>query len=181
MSKFSLLCADSSLWDPTTSATLGSLDFCPDVTQFQVHTITQGQLTTFSQVGAWGDTEKSYQDMAFLLIVPSLAIGCKWVFGLTTMSTHSCQVCLPTLADVAKSYCYWQMKVLTGHMPTSEWMMPGPGTPIEHRCTLVSWLVTYLVGMPAATCTNYTCGSYCNAEAGWLPRWAKWGTGAPHV
>ena len=56
--------------------------------QFQVHTITQGQLTALSQAGAWGDMEKPHQDMAFLLIVPSLAIGCKQVFGLTAVWTH---------------------------------------------------------------------------------------------
>ena len=83
---------------PNYQCHMGSLDFCPKVTQFQVWTITQAQLTTPSQVGYWGDVEKPHQDMVFLLIVPSLAIGCKWVFGLTTVWM---QPCLPTLVDVA--------------------------------------------------------------------------------
>ena len=31
----------------------------------------------------------------------SLAVGCEWVFGLTAVWMHPCQVCLPTLADAA--------------------------------------------------------------------------------
>ena len=107
MSKFSLLCIDSALWNPSTSATWGSLDFCPKVMQFCIHIITQGQLTALSHVGAWGDVEKPCQDMAFLLIAPHLAIGCKWVFGLTAMWLHPCQAHLPTLADAA-----WKLLLL---------------------------------------------------------------------
>ena len=168
MSEFFLLCADSALWDPTTSATWGSLNFCPKVTQFQVHTITQGQLTTLSQVGACRDVEKPHQDMAFLLIVTSLAIGCEWVFGLTAMWMHPHQIHLPPWQMWLKSYCYWQMKVPTGHMPTSKWTMPWPTCCFPVRGTLASWLVTYLVGMPVAACANNLCGSCCNAEAGWF-------------
>ena len=102
MSEFSLLCADAMLWDPTTRATWGLLDFCPVVMWFQVCTIMQGQLTTLSQVGAWGDVEKPCQDMAFLLIMHSLAIRCKQIFGLTAVWMHPCQVCIPTLVEVAQ-------------------------------------------------------------------------------
>ena len=75
MSEFSLLCADATLWDPTTRATWGSLDFCPMITWFQVCTITQTQLATLSQAGAWGEVEKPWWDMAFLMIVPSTNAG----------------------------------------------------------------------------------------------------------
>ena len=40
--------------------------------------------------------------MVFLLIVPSLAVGCKWVFGLTVVWMHRQQLHLPTLVDVAE-------------------------------------------------------------------------------
>ena len=131
MSKFSLLFADSALWDPTTSTTWESLNFCPEITQFQVRTITQGQLTTLSQAVSWEDMEKPHQDMAFLLIAPSLAIRCKWVFGLTAIWMHTCQACLPTLADAAQKllllvdegtnwpYPYIRMNDAMAHMPLS--------------------------------------------------------------
>ena len=88
MSDLSLLSTDMSLWDPSTKATWGSLNFCPAVMQFQVHAIMQRQLTALSQVGAWGDVERPQQDMVFVLIVPSLAIGCEQIFGLTAMWAH---------------------------------------------------------------------------------------------
>ena len=102
------LSTDTSLWDPSTKATWGGLDFCPVVTQFQVCTIMQRQLTTPSQVGAWGDAEKPQQDMAFVLIAPSLVTRYDWVFGLTAMWVHPCHACLHTLAEVA-----WNLMWLT--------------------------------------------------------------------
>ena len=131
MSNFSLLCTDVGLWDTSTKATWGSLDFCPVVTWFQMHTITQTQLTILSQAGAWGHAKKLQQDMAFVFIVPCLAIGCKWVFGLTAMWAHTHQAHLPTLVDAAQKlmllvnkgpswpYAYAQIHDTVAHMPLS--------------------------------------------------------------
>ena len=71
MSKFSHLCDDTILWDPTNKAAMGSLDVCPTIMQFQVHTIMQTQLSALSQAGAWGKAMKPRWDMAFLMIAPS--------------------------------------------------------------------------------------------------------------
>ena len=57
MSNFSLLSTDVGLWDTSTKAISGSLDFCPAVKHFQVHAIMQTQLITLSQAGTWGDAE----------------------------------------------------------------------------------------------------------------------------
>ena len=43
------------------------------------------QLNALSLTGAWGDVEKPWQDMAFLLIALSLMAGGERVFGLTTV------------------------------------------------------------------------------------------------
>ena len=102
MSDFLLLSTDVGLWDTSTKATWGSLDFCPVVTQFQVHAIMQTQLTALSQTGAWGDVKKPQWDMAFVLIVPSLAVRCEWAFSLTVMCVHPCQGYLPTLGNMAQ-------------------------------------------------------------------------------
>ena len=50
----------------------------------------QAQLIALSQTGAWINIEKSRQDMAFLLIVPSIAIGCERMFGLTVVWAQTC-------------------------------------------------------------------------------------------
>ena len=48
-----------------------------------------------------GDVGKPWQDMAFLLIVPSIAVGYKRVSGLVAVWTHPCQACYHTLEVVA--------------------------------------------------------------------------------
>ena len=50
--------------------------------------------------------------MVFILIAPSLAIGCEWVFSLTAMWVHPHQACLPTLADAT-----WNLMLLANEGP----------------------------------------------------------------
>ena len=50
---------------------------------------------------AWDVEEKSQHDMSFLLIVPSLGIRCKRVFGLTAVWAHTCQAHFLTLGEAA--------------------------------------------------------------------------------
>ena len=112
MSKFSLLWTDATQWDPTTRPTLGSLEFCPMITQLQVHTIMQTQLTALSQAGAWGEVEKPQWDMAFLMIVPSNKAGSDQVFCLAAMWVHPHQGCLSTLVEAA-----WKLMLLVDNGP----------------------------------------------------------------
>ena len=95
MSDFSLLSTDMGLWDMSTKAIWGLLDFGLAIMWFQVHALMQTQLTALSQAGAWGNAEKPQQDMAFILIAPNLAIGCEWVFGLTAMWAHPAKPTFP--------------------------------------------------------------------------------------
>ena len=88
MSDFMLLSTDASLWELAMKVRWGSHDFCLVVKNFQVQVITQAQLNTLSQTGAWGDAEKPWWDMAFLLIVPTIAMGYKRVFGLVAVWMH---------------------------------------------------------------------------------------------
>ena len=101
MSEFLLLCADATLCDPTSSATWGSLNFCLLIQQFKVHTIQQALLTALSQAGAWGNTEKPRNNVAFLLITPSLAVGCERIFGLMAVWVHPHQTYLMSMVEAA--------------------------------------------------------------------------------
>ena len=74
MSDFLYLCTDTTLWDPTTKAAWGFLDFYPTIMWFQVSNITQTQLSTLSQAGAWEEAEKPRWDMAFLMIAPTRGV-----------------------------------------------------------------------------------------------------------
>ena len=104
MSSFALLSADVSLLEPATKAKWGSHNFCPVVKSFQVQAITQAQLNILSQVGAWGDVGKPQQDVAFLLIGPSIAMGNEKVFGLVAIWAHPCQACYHSLEEVAQKH-----------------------------------------------------------------------------
>ena len=81
---------------------MGSLNFCLLTQWFKVYTIKQTQLTTLSQVGAWGTMEKPGNDTAFLLIAPSLAIGCERIFDLMAVWVHPHQTCLASPVEVAQ-------------------------------------------------------------------------------
>ena len=102
MSEFSCLCANATLWDPTTRAAWVSLNFCPMLMWFQVHVIMQTQLTTLSQAGACGEVEKPRQDMAFLMIVPNTNTRDDQAFGLAVVWAHPNQGHLSTLMEAAQ-------------------------------------------------------------------------------
>ena len=102
MSKSSRLCANATLWDPTTRAAWGSLDFCPALMWFQIWAIMQTQLTALSLAGAWGEVENPRWDIAFLMKAPSNNAGGDQVFGLTVLQAHSHQGCLFTLVEAAQ-------------------------------------------------------------------------------
>ena len=102
MSEFSCLCANAIIWDPTTRAVWGSLDFCPMFMWFQVHAITQTQLTVLSQAGAWREVKKPRWDMAFLMIVPNTSARGDQVFSLAVVWAHPCQGCLSALVEAAQ-------------------------------------------------------------------------------
>ena len=114
--------------------------------------IMQAQLKSLSQVGAWGDVGKPWQDMAFLFDKPSIAVGYEKVFGQVAVWVHLHQAYYHTLEEVAhklallvdesKDWAYaffWLNKTLShvplwseGHVST---MMDGtPSTDAQ------SWL-----------------------------------------
>ena len=66
-----------------------------------VPTLTHTKLTNLSQVGAWGDVKKPYQDIAFLMIVPSANIGGEQIFGLAVVWAHPHEGHLTTLVEAA--------------------------------------------------------------------------------
>ena len=128
MSDFLLLCTDVGLWDTFTKATWGSLDFSPAVPG-----VCNYANTVDCPLPDWGlgDVEKPWQDMVFVFIVPSLATGCEWVFGLTAMWAHLHQAHLPNLAEAIQKlmllankgpnwpYAYVQRNYAMAHMPLS--------------------------------------------------------------
>ena len=93
--------------------------------------------------------------MPFDLIVPSLTIGCEWVFSLTAVWVHPHQVCLPTLGEAAQKlmlladespnwpHAYASMKDAMAHMPFSSEGHIGimtDGIPSMNTCSCLDQL-----------------------------------------
>ena len=109
----------------------GSNDFCPAVTSFQVQVIMQTQLNPLSQMMAWGDAEKPWWDIAFLLITLNITAGYERIFGLVTLWVHPHQVHYITPADAAYKlmlledssanwvYAFTQLNEVLSHAPLS--------------------------------------------------------------
>ena len=174
MSEFVLLSTVVGLWEVSTKAEWGSLDFHPAVTQSWVQAIIQAQLTALSQSGAWGNAEKPQWDMAFVLIVASLTIGSKWVFGLTAMWAHPHQAC-PTLwrRQPRNSCCWWMMARLANHFHMAEWHHV-PCAPVQqgHIGAMTDGTPTW---MSVAGSISWKYENYCNMGLGGMPRRAKQG------
>ena len=131
MGEFLLLSTDIHLWQASTKAKSGLLDFCPAVMQFQVWMIMPAQLVTISQAGAWGEAEKPQWDMAFMLIALNTNAIHEQVFGLTALWAHPHQACLHTLEEVVHKllllvddgpdwpYAFVQMNDTVSHAPLS--------------------------------------------------------------
>ena len=110
-----------------------------------------------------GWCKKPQQDMVFVLIAQSLAIGCEWVFGLTAMWVHPCQACLPTLCRLEADVAGQQRPKLALFLCMDE-RCHGPHALV--RDALALWLMVCLVWIPAVAWANCRCGSYCNVGAG---------------
>ena len=109
----------------------GLQDFCLVVTNFQVWVIMQAHLDTLSQVMVLGDAKKSWWDIAFLLIVLSIATEHERIFSLITVWAHLCQAHYTTLAYMACKlvlpmdssaawlYAFVQLNEVLSHTPLS--------------------------------------------------------------
>ena len=171
MSDFSLLSTDMSLWDPSTKATWGSLDFCPVVTWFQVCMQSlKGSWPPSPRQGLWGDVEKPHAGygICFNSTKPSHQV---WVGLWPNSHVGASSPSPPTHSGGGSpgSWCCWLTKVPTGHMPMHGWMMLWPMCLCPVRGTLALWLKAYLAGMPVQPPEPITgAEDYCNAEAGWF-------------
>ena len=64
--------------------------------------VTWPELSALSYSGAWGDAEKFWGDLAFLLIAPEKTIQGEVAFGLTMVWAHPYQAHLSSMDEVVK-------------------------------------------------------------------------------
>ena len=102
MSSYAYFAKDPGWWEEFTQVLWGYQDICPSLTQFQVAQVTQSELSVLSLAGAWGDVEKFWGNMAFLLIAPKKTIEGEMAFGLAEVWVHPYQACLSSLDEAVK-------------------------------------------------------------------------------
>ena len=167
MSEFMLLSTDVSIWEASTKAKWGLLDFCPAAMHFQMWAIMPVQLNALSQVGAWWDVEKPQCDMAFMLIASNSDARCKRVFGVTTVWAYPCQVYLPMQEKAAHKLLLlvddspdWLYAFIQLHDTMSY-------VPCLAKDTLGLWQMEHPALMPAVSSISCKYKNYCNTGAGW--------------
>ena len=68
MSKFEFFSKDPSQLEEAFTYLWGHLDICPLLNQFHMTSILHSELSSFTSLRAWGDTEKFCSDLAYLLV-----------------------------------------------------------------------------------------------------------------
>ena len=156
MSDFVALSRDTTLWDPATRQNGGHTTW-PSINNLSCVSDNAGRVECPFSGGGMGDVEKPQQDMAFLLMVPSITIRCKRVFGLTTEWAHPYQAhfellqevaCRPVLlADVSTNWPYTLCAAEWCHIPCGS---------IKWRACQCSerWCAQHTCPWPASSATD---------------------------
>ena len=102
MSNYVHFSKDANIWEQSTQVVWGSHDLCPSLLQFQMREVTQPELLTLSQAGAWGDMEKPKCNMVFLLIATDKTVKGERLFGLVAVWAHLHQACHSSLDEAVQ-------------------------------------------------------------------------------
>ena len=112
MSDYTFLSKDPRQWWEAFQSLWGHHDICPTLEQFHAVSITQSELSSLTNLRAWGDPEKFKSNVTLLLVLTrECAVGDK-VFGLSTMWAHPYQTRAPTMEEAIK-----QLTPLLSPMP----------------------------------------------------------------
>ena len=151
----------------------GLHDFCLVVTNFHVWAIMQAQLNTLSQVMVWGDIEKPQQDMAFLLIMPSIATGCERFFGLIAVWVHPHQACYSTLEGAVCRLVPLEDRSADWEYAFVQLNEALYNTPQAVRAMSAPWQMAYPQGKPAVASASCRYTNYCSTRIWWCT-WKVW-------
>ena len=80
----------------------GHHDICPILEQFNVASVTQPELSSLTSLKAWGNLEKFWSNISFLLILTKECTVGDRVYGLSTMWVNSYQARVSTVEEAIK-------------------------------------------------------------------------------
>ena len=123
---------------------MGCLSICLSSQQFHITSITQSELSCLTSLMAWGDKEKSHNDITFLLVSAKEEATWNRKYGLSTIWVNPCQARVPSMEEAVKEltaqvssgpdwpYALVQLNEDTHHVPLPKeghlGMLPAGGT-----------------------------------------------------
>ena len=129
MSEFEFFSKHPSQWGKIYASLWGCLDICPPLDQLHLATITYQELFSLTSLRAWGDAEKSCNDMAYLLVSAEDETMSDRMYGLCTVWVNLLQARVSTVKEAVRqltalvssgpswSYALVQLNKDTHHTP----------------------------------------------------------------
>ena len=99
MSNYNFISKDPSWWGENYASLWGHLDICPLLDQLPLAFITYSELSSLTSLNAWGDVEKFYSDMTYLLVSAEDGIMSDRVYGFSTMWVNPYQARVSTVEE----------------------------------------------------------------------------------
>ena len=102
MSNYDFFSKSPSQWEEAFQLLWGHHDICPLLNQFNITSITQLELSSFTSLKAWGDPEKFQSNVTFLLVLTGYCMARNRVYGLSVMWVNPYQARVSTMEEVVK-------------------------------------------------------------------------------
>ena len=102
MSNYEFFSKGPSQWGEAFQSLWGCHNICPLVNQFHVTSITHSELSSLTSLKAWGDAEKFYSDVTFLLVFTDEGAAGDRVYGLSTIWVNPYQARVSTMEEAVK-------------------------------------------------------------------------------
>ena len=97
----------SDRWGKDLALLWGCLNICPSLQQFHISSITQSELSSLTGFKAWGDKEKSHNNITFLLVSAEEEATWDRNYGLSTIWVNPCQARVHSIEEVVKEQTTW--------------------------------------------------------------------------
>ena len=102
MSNYTFFSKGSSQWGEAFLSIWDCLDICPLLQQFNVTSITQLELSSLTSLKAWGNIEKFYSDISFLLVSTEEGAAGERTYSLSMVWVNPYQARVPTVEEGVK-------------------------------------------------------------------------------
>ena len=107
MTDYAFFLQGSDKWGKDLTSLWGCLDICPSLQQFHISSVTQLELSSLTGLKAWGDKEKFWNDIAFLLVSAKEEATEDRKYGLSTIWVNPCQARVHSMKEAVRELTAW--------------------------------------------------------------------------